>query len=64
MVKDELFKDWLRKDLGDTNIAKCVVCHKIIELSSSGQSALTDHAKGAKHKGPAQSKVFLGISEW
>ena len=43
-------KIWLRKDLGDAKIAKCVVCHKTIELSSSGRSALTDHAKGAKHK--------------
>ena len=49
-LNDELFKDWLRKDLGDTKIAKYVVCHKTIELSSSGRSALTDHAKGAKHK--------------
>ena len=37
-LNDELFKDWLRKDLGDTKIAKCVVCHKTIELSSSGRS--------------------------
>ena len=55
-LNDELFKDWLRKNLGDTKIAKCVVCHKTIELSSSGRSALTDHAKGAKHK-EAQQKV-------
>ena len=26
------------------------MCHKTIELSSSGHSALTDHAKGKKHK--------------
>ena len=49
-LNDELFKDWLRKDLGDTKIAKCIVYHKTIELPSSGRSALTDHAKGAKHK--------------
>ena len=49
-LNGELFKDWLRKDLGDTKIAKCAVCQKTIELSSSGRSALTDHAKGAKHK--------------
>ena len=49
-LNDELFKDRLRKDLGDTKIAKCVVCHKTIELSSSGRSTLTDHAKGEKHK--------------
>ena len=36
--------------MGDTKIGKCVVCHKTIELSSSGRSALTDHAKGMKHK--------------
>ena len=35
-LNDELFKDWLRKDLGDTKIAKCVICHKTVELSSSG----------------------------
>ena len=29
--------------------ARCTYCHKSIELSSSGRSALTDHAKGKKH---------------
>ena len=25
-LNHKLFKDWLRKDLGDTKIVKCVVC--------------------------------------
>jgi len=28
--------------------AQCSVCHKTVELSSSGRSALTDQAKGKK----------------
>ena len=27
----------------------CFVCQKVLELSTAGQSALTDHAKGKKH---------------
>lgn len=30
--------------------ARCNVCHKMIDLSSSGRSAFSDHAKGKKHK--------------
>ena len=59
-LNDELFKDWLRKDLGDTKIAKCVGCHKTIELSSSGQSTLTDHAKGVKHKEALHKVKYFG----
>ena len=48
-LSDDNFKDWLRKDWEDNTKARCILCNKSIELSSSGHSALTDHAKGAKH---------------
>lgn len=48
-LKEPVFTDWLVKDKENTK-ARCSVCHKVIELSSSGRSALTDHAKGKKHQ--------------
>ena len=54
-LDDPQFKDWLVKDKQNTR-ARCSVCHKVIELSSSGKSALTDHGKGQKHRN-ALSKV-------
>lgn len=47
-LQDDLFKVWLAKDKDNTK-ARCKICHKTLELSTSGRSALTDHAKGAKH---------------
>ena len=46
----EDFKIWLRKDTLDSKKAQCAICHKSIELSSSGRGALTGHAKGKKHQ--------------
>ena len=46
---EDVFSTWLVKDKNDNTKARCSVCHKTIELSSSGRSALTDHAKGLKH---------------
>ena len=54
-LDDPQFKDWLVKDKQNTR-ARCSVCHEVIELSSSGKSALTDHGKGQKHRN-ALSKV-------
>ena len=48
-LSEDSFKDWLRKDKSDNTKGRCAICQKSIELSSSGRSALTDHAKGAKH---------------
>ena len=43
--------------------ARCTVCHKSIELYSSGRSALTDQAKGKKHKEIIEKrKVFFKTS--
>ena len=42
------FQGWLSIDKENTK-ARCTYCHKTIELSSSGRSVLTDHAKGKKH---------------
>ena len=54
-LDDPQFKDWLVKDKQNTR-AQCSFCHKVLELSSSGKSALTDHGKGKKHRN-ALSKV-------
>ena len=43
-LDDPEFKDWLVKDKQNTK-APCSVCHKVIELSSTGKSALTDNGK-------------------
>ena len=42
------FKDWLASDEKSTR-ARYTICHKVIELSFSGRSALTVHASGKKH---------------
>ena len=55
-LDDPQFKDWLVKDKQNTR-AWCCVCHKVIELSSGGKSALTDHGKGQKQK------CFVKITE-
>ena len=48
-LKDPNFTGWLVKVREDKTKARCSVCHKTIELSTSGRSALTDHTKGKKH---------------
>ena len=42
------FKNWLASDEKSTR-TRCTICHKVIELSSSGRSALTVRASGKKH---------------
>ena len=54
-LDDPQFKDWLVKDKQNTR-ARYSICHKVIELSSSGKWTLTDHGKGQKHRN-ASSKV-------
>ena len=44
-LSDPEFSGWLRKEKEETK-ARCSLCHKTIELSSSERSALADHAKG------------------
>ena len=39
-LQDEGFSNWLVKDKNDNMEARCSVCHKTIEFSSSGRSAL------------------------
>ena len=48
-LKDPDFIGWLVKVKENKSKARCSVCQKTIELSTSGRSALTDHAKGKKH---------------
>ena len=47
-LRDPAFQGWLSKDKDNTK-ARCTYCHKTVELSSSGRSALTDYAKQKKH---------------
>ena len=47
-LSDPSFKDWLASDENSTR-ARYSICHKVIELSFSGRSALTVHASGKKH---------------
>ena len=48
-VDDPQFQDWLVKYKQNTR-SRCCVCHKVIELQSSGKLTLTDHEKGQKHR--------------
>ena len=48
-LKDPDFTGWLVKVKEDKTKTRCSICHKTIELSTSGRSALTNHAKGKKH---------------
>ena len=51
------------KEKDNKKKARCTVRHKSKELSSSGRSALTDHAKGKKHKEIIEKrKVFFKTS--
>ena len=47
-LSDPSLKDWLASDKKSSR-PKCTNCHKVIELSFSGRSALTVHASGKKH---------------
>ena len=47
------FVVWLSKFKNGIRKARCSLCHKTIELSTNGRSALTDHAKGKKYGDPA-----------
>ena len=49
-LENPKFKPWLGKVKNDNTKFRCNVCQKpALELSTSGQSALTDHARGKKH---------------
>ena len=48
-LNEPVFKHWLRKGSKDKTKARCAVCHKTFELSSSGRSAIIDHGKRKKH---------------
>ena len=47
-LRDPAFRGWFFKNKDNTKV-RCTYCHKTIELSSSGRSALTYNAKGEKH---------------
>ena len=49
-LSDPAFEEWLAKEKDSKKKARYTVCHKSIEVFSSGRLALTDLAKGKKHK--------------
>ena len=55
-LEDPLFNGWLCKVKECNTEARCSVCHKTIELSSSRRSLITNHAKGKKHKDVAEKR--------
>ena len=59
-LEDPYFIGWLSKIKNDKSKARCTLWHKTIELSTSGQSALTDYAKLKKHGDLAlkRKKIF------
>ena len=54
-LRNPLYKDWLKKDRNDLTIARCYVCHKKISFSTAGQSAISDHDGGKKHRCPQEA---------
>lgn len=40
---------WVKQVIQDPRKAQCTMCMKTIDLSQMGESALTSHARGAKH---------------
>ena len=42
-------KPWLCRMKTDEHKFRYLVCQKALELSTAGQSALTDHTKGKRH---------------
>ena len=51
-----MFDGWLCKAEACNTQACCSVCQKTIELSSSGHSSITEHAKGKKHKDAVEKR--------
>lgn len=48
-LSDNRFKGWLKAVPNNKNAAECAACRKTVDLSTMGVTALTSHAKGAKH---------------
>ena len=64
-----LYKKWLGEVSGAKHKARCILCMKDVDISSVGESALTSHMIGKKHKRFASlekslvsMKGFFGIS--
>ena len=48
-LEDPCFVEWLSKVKNDKSKVRCTLCHKAFEISTSGQSALTDPVKEKKY---------------
>ena len=57
-LSDSRSSNWLRKVEGNESSAKCSYC-KIVDILNMGESGLTSHMKGKKHKERAPSSSTL-----
>ena len=61
---DPLFDGWLCKVKECNTQARCSVCHKTVESSSSGRPSITDNAKGKKHKDAVEKRTnFFKVAQ-
>lgn len=51
---DSKFKDWISKE--SDKYAKCRICQKSISIENMGESALTSHMRGTKHREKFESR--------
>ena len=58
-LSDSRFSDWLRKVEGNESSAKCSYCCKMFDILNMGESGLTSHMKGKKHKERSPSSSTL-----
>ena len=49
-LKHEKYKEWIERDVSDSNSARCCACRKSFCMASMGESAVRSHGEGAKHK--------------
>ena len=48
-LENELYKNWLLEDPKSVHRAHCKLCHKSLEISNMGESALKSHVQGDRH---------------
>ncbi len=49
-LRDPNFGIWIAKDPDSVHSARCTFCMKSFSIGSIGQTGLTNHARGTKHK--------------
>ena len=64
-LKNELYQQWLLKDVADVSMAKCAICRKSFSIASMGESLIAKSnslRRTAKEK-QAQIKELEGTLE-